>query len=191
MGIIYVLHLADGRVRYVGQTSASARQRLNGHRASARKGVAYPVCKWFRKHDLYAVLMTVLETCPVEQLDEREMHWIALLRGQGCDLLNMTAGGGGTRGYRHSPESRAKFAASQRGRSYSPETIARMSAANRGRVASAETRANLSAIRTGKKRGSYVWTDRDDQKRSGALAAHNRWHVARQKTKSDCAFCAA
>ena len=92
-----------------------------------------------------------------------EIYHIAQFKAIGCDLTNMTDGGEGFLGHRHTSEHRAKIAASLRGQKRSPETRARMSAAMKGKpkseahklalshkVVSAETRAKFSAVHKGK-----------------------------------------
>lgn len=80
-----------------------------------------------------------------------EKELIAELRDAGLKLTNMTDGGDGVSGMRHTKESRARIGAASAGNQYargnvlSAETRAKIGAGSRGKVVSAETRAKLSA----------------------------------------------
>lgn len=163
--VIYGLSLDGKTHRYVGYTGQKGlRMRLTAHRHRARRGDSEPLYEWMRDGGLDDVVATVLEKLPHEstrqEMGEREMHWIARLRQEGFDLLNLTLGGDGTQGF---PGPRW------------PRD---------------ETLPTNAELRTGKRRGPYKWADMAKQQDSGARAAHNRWHVARDKTSPTCALCA-
>jgi hypothetical protein len=123
--------------------------------------VKTPVAHWVRKRKSlgqeYAI--TVLEHCArIEDLDEAERFHIEYLRSLGLPLLNVTDGGGGIRGFKHSPESiahmravhttpeaLARSSATHKGKPKSPEQCARMSASSKGKPKSAEHSAKVSA----------------------------------------------
>ena len=73
---------------------------------------------------------------------EREM--IAELRRSGVKLANLTEGGEGTVGRRHTAEARAKMSEAAAGRKVSDATREKLSMVHQGRVMTAEHRANLS-----------------------------------------------
>lgn len=155
-----------GAVRYVGFTTKPPGERLLGHMAAcmcrAESNKEYDVRrnKWLR-----SVCRTGLD--PVQIVLESgtwdgdagapefrsiwataERRWIAHYRAAGADLTNLTDGGDGTPGKRHSTETKAKIGAknsvSQRGRKHSPETRAKMSESATRRQASPELRAAMS-----------------------------------------------
>lgn len=72
-----------------------------------------------------------------DDLAEREMFWIALARAWGCPLTNLTVGGEGTTGYRHTSDARQKMVEKQQGHSPTPGFS--------GHVHTAESRAKTSA----------------------------------------------
>jgi hypothetical protein len=93
-----------------------------------------------------------------EDWGRAERRWIAKLKSEGHQLLNMTLGGPGGSGPEHSartitrlsgqklsPETRAKISAATTGRKLSPEARAKLSATFKGRKFSPEWRAKLSA----------------------------------------------
>ena len=104
--------------------------------------------------------VVVIEDCLTwEQADEIEIMLIAHYgrrdRGKG-PLVNLTDGGGGTKGLKCSPETRAKLSAAQKGNTkhaghiHSPEARTKMSEAAKGKPKSLEHRAKMSAARKGK-----------------------------------------
>lgn len=130
--------------RYIGLTSQGAQRRLWGHRKSARRGKAWPVYSWMRKHGDTNVISTVLEELETpEELAAAEMRWIAHFRERAQADLNMTDGGEGTFGWvmpeeirlAHSARLKAEYASGLR--THAPltdEGRARMSAAARARM---------------------------------------------------------
>lgn len=85
--------------RYIGQ-SINIKRRLNEHRLG--KSYSPIICKAIAKYGWDAFDKTVLEFCPVEQLDEKEIQYIAELKPE----YNLTEGGDSPKGYKHSPETK-------------------------------------------------------------------------------------
>ena len=103
--VIYGLYENDQteRCRYVGLTTKGARERFRGHEKSARGNrVNLPVYNWWRKHSEDGIEMRILDTADsIDELRELECQWIVLMRGEGMADLNVTDGGEGTFGLRH------------------------------------------------------------------------------------------
>lgn len=76
------------------------RRRLNEHKRC--KSFAPVICKAIAKYGWDAFDKTVLEFCPVEELDEKEIYYIAELKPE----YNLTEGGDSPKGYKHSPETK-------------------------------------------------------------------------------------
>lgn len=107
--VIYGLFHVDepDRIRYVGQTTKTARRRYKNHcntaiREDGSKDYRVPVHRWMRKHGVQKIEYTILQEVPrVEDLDDAETAWIeklgtlTRLRGGG---LNVSPGGGSARG---------------------------------------------------------------------------------------------
>lgn len=121
-GVIYKVYDATkpGRVRYIGQTVRGVRARERGHWAEAKRlpESTIPMHRFLRKRpdDGVTVVFEVLETTPVEFLDDREIHWISFYRDIGQADLNVTDGGGGFRGRVYSEEEREAKRLSMMGR---------------------------------------------------------------------------
>lgn len=104
------------RCRYGGITTTSIRQRSYGHWGNAentRKKPQYgPMPSWLRKHRVEKDKIHFIEIGyydTVEELKAAEIEFIARMRSIGqCDL-NLTDGGEGGNGWRHTPESKRKL----------------------------------------------------------------------------------
>jgi group I intron endonuclease len=98
MGVIYKITSPSGKL-YVGKTY-NLKQRIACHKCSTKKGSSVILHNSIRKYGWDAHKLEVIEEVPDEQLDEREMFWIAELKTY-CYKnpmgLNMTLGGDGQR----------------------------------------------------------------------------------------------
>lgn len=137
MGIIYALvdpHRPE-RVRYVGQTGSSWRERFKAHMHAARAGTRTPLYDWIRSLENRGRVpeMFVLEEVSNDEMDEVERALIAEFRMRDEGLLNVLDGGEGwERGREFSAEHRRKIAEKARGRKHSKETKQKISDAQIG-----------------------------------------------------------
>lgn len=95
--VVYGLCRSDNpNIRYVGQTFRPPEQRLAQHVRLAAKGRKSPLSSWIRKahRESADVACIILDANARWNLSERV--WIAKLRGEGSDLLNLTDGGQGS-----------------------------------------------------------------------------------------------
>lgn len=93
----------------------------------------------------------VLEYCSVEQLDEREKHFIAIYKPRGL-IYNLTDGGEGTLGHVVSSEARLKISLAKKGKRLPPHTEEakrKISIGNTGKVRTPEMRKRTSETRKG------------------------------------------
>lgn len=98
MGQIYkITNLINNKV-YIGQTKYTAELRLQGHlRDMTRPEKSeYPLYRAFRKYGLQNFRLDILEDCPNDSLDEREIHYIKFYNTY-YNGYNQTLGGQGTR----------------------------------------------------------------------------------------------
>lgn len=82
---------------------------------------------------------------------EHEKFLIICLRDMGVRLVNLTDGGEGPTGFKHSPETRARMSLAQKGRTISEEGRRNMGLVRIGHTTSAETREKISAAQRGDK----------------------------------------
>lgn len=125
--VVYIYRLLDplqeNAVRYIGQ-SARPERRLTEHISRANCGDRGYLYNWLRKVLAAGAqpILEIVEEATVETFAERERHWIADYRSQGCRLVNRTDGGEGVLGLQHSEEVRQKIAEARRGKGqWSPE----------------------------------------------------------------------
>jgi group I intron endonuclease len=117
---VYIYTLTDPRdlrIRYVGQCS-DVKQRFGSH-CRKQKGNNYRT-NWLtllRSLNLKPI-MQVIEECDESNWAERETYWIKYYRNLGCDLVNATEGGEGTKGYKLSEEHSQKLHSANIGNKY-------------------------------------------------------------------------
>lgn len=165
---VYVItNLVNGK-QYVGK-ARNARKRWWDHCVRATYGSTQAVHCAIRKYGRGAFVVEVLERVADEAgAFEAERRHIARLRTTEVGY-NMTAGGEGCSGYRHTPESlkkmgdvhrgvpnteeqKQKIAATLRNRIYLPEWAAKISESKTGHKVSEETRTKIAAKLRGRKR---------------------------------------
>ena len=96
---VYMLTCRVNGKRYIGQ-STNIKRRLNEHKW--KKRCTSIISKAIAKYGWDVFDKTVLEFCPVEELDEKEIQYIAELKSE----YNLTEGGDSPKGYKHSPETK-------------------------------------------------------------------------------------
>lgn len=94
---IYMLTCKVNGKRYIGQSN-NIKRRMNEHRRC--QSFAPVISRAIAKYGWDAFDKTVLEFCPVEELDEKEIYYIAELKPE----YNLAKGGGGPTGCKPSPE---------------------------------------------------------------------------------------
>lgn len=133
---------------YVGQTSRSTSMRWSEHVKHSHSprclNFNYPLARAIRKYSPEAFEHQTLSLAGSKtELDNLERVWIILLQTRNLGY-NVTAGGDGNLGLKHTPDTLAKMSEAKLGNKHCL-----------GRQASIETRAKLSAGNKGKKRGPY------------------------------------
>lgn len=144
--IYVVTNTVTGR-RYVGRALRPA-ARWAAHKWAARAGRGYLLHASIRKHGIESFAHEVIESgLTNEQSAKSEREWIAKLNTIAPNGYNLTDGGDGTVGYRHTDETRAKLAALATGRPASMEARRRCGDLFRGKPKSPEQRAKMRASR--------------------------------------------
>lgn len=105
MVIYKITNLLNGKI-YVGQTQRSFEERISEHK---HHGKLY-VDREIKKYGWENFKAEVIEECQtVEELNEREIYWIAELNTLKPNGYNLTVGGSGAHGHLHSPDSIQKM----------------------------------------------------------------------------------
>ena len=146
-GYIYkTTNLINNKI-YIGQHTASEFDKYY-------KGSGVMLTRAFKKYgkeNFSCVLLEAVES--KKDLDIREAYWINKLNSRDSDIgYNITAGGEGTVGYRHTEEAKKKMSVAKKGK---PLTEAQKNAISmhvKGHKMSEDTKAKLRAINLGSKR---------------------------------------
>ena len=101
---IYMLTCKINGKRYIGQAQNIAKRMYN-HKCSRHKYYEQVIVHAIVKYGWENFDKTVLEFCPIEKLDEREIFWIAKLKPE----YNISSGGVSRRGYKLSKKTREKL----------------------------------------------------------------------------------
>lgn len=121
-GIYKITNLINGKV-YIGQSN-DIEDRWRDHKwISTQENkieYSYPLYRAFRKYGLENFSFEVIEQCPEEDLNEKEIYYIEFYRAyfhyENSNGYNQTLGGEGTRGKKISDETREKIRISCTGR---------------------------------------------------------------------------
>lgn len=165
MAEVYALiRESNDTVRYIGWTSNTTEKRFKEHlncKAGKRKT---PVYDWMRKYE--DVKPITLHAGLTD--DEARALEVELIEQYGIDnLLNIAAGGEGSRGFKHTEEHKANISKRFKGRPLSEEHKRKISEANKGRKRRPmtwEEKQHLSRVNTGR-----IVSEETRQKRSAAL----------------------
>lgn len=170
IAIYELLDPQTNECRYIGQT-IEPDTRLAWHIQAAKRGEKRWVYNWIRSLLSHGVspIMRIIEHCSLDkEANDRESHWILLYRSYGVDLTNLTDGGGGIRGMKHSEETKAKIGRAHTGKVLTPEQRMAMSKARTGVPLSPERReVAVAALRR------RVWTDEQKRAISDRMKGNN------------------
>ncbi|MBQ7704233.1 MAG: GIY-YIG nuclease family protein [Selenomonadaceae bacterium] len=157
MGTIYkYTNLINGKI-YIGQTTQKLSRRMSKHRNSkSTSGIDGALKKYGEEN----FKIEVVEKCPVEQLGEREIYWIAFYDCKSPKGYNLTDGGDGLL-------------------NPSQETLERLSKASKGRALSESARENLSVINSGE--GNPFYGKKHTAESLAKITAASRAYWAKHK----------
>jgi hypothetical protein len=149
--IYRVTNLTNGK-RYVGQTVRAIPQRWAAHVSAANTNSPQWLAQAIKKYGADNFIIEVIDTVfsHTEAL-AAEAKWIAFYDATGADGYNMTGGGPGIVGYRHTDEAKAKMSKARKGKPRPPGFGPKISAALKGRHHSPETRAKIGDVHRGLK----------------------------------------
>lgn len=180
IGIYKITNKINGKF-YIGQ-SVDIKRRFTEHRNPHGKETSLKLA--IKKYGKENFLFEVIEECSAQDLDEREVYWIARLRPQ----YNRTAGGAGARSLTVPEETRQllsqkcrrywdslpdakkreicqRLTGPPKGHAVSQATREKLRTANLGKVQSAETVDRRKATIIEKKAAGYVQTNAGHKKK--------------------------
>ena len=130
--IIYKIeNKINGKI-YIGQTIKELEDRISEHLKSE-----YPIGKAFRKYNINSFEISIIDITEIKEiLDEKEKYWIKFYDCKVPNGYNLTDGGEGPNGYKHTKEAKLKISKKKKGvpHDVSEETRLKISNANKGRV---------------------------------------------------------
>lgn len=146
---IYVLKEPDTlKIRYVGITTKTLKQRLRKHLDNAlyTKHNLH-LCNWILKYykNNQLPIIEEIEECVINIWQEREKYWITQFK----DLLNFTEGGEGSFGYKHKESSKEKIRQLKLGLKQSNETKLKRSKSLKNRIITQEHKEKISIANKG------------------------------------------
>jgi group I intron endonuclease len=102
---------------YIGKTEKSLEVRREWHVQSVRQRSQFAFHRAISKYGTDAFEWQVLDTATdVQDLNQKEQHYITLYESFGSNGYNMTAGGEGQTGWNPSPETRALWSQQRKGK---------------------------------------------------------------------------
>jgi group I intron endonuclease len=145
-GIIYkITHTQSGKA-YIGLTINGLEYRWEGHQQSAKTGSNFEFHIAIRKYGADAFTIEILALTTIEDMRSEETRYIAKY-DTFHNGYNMNKGGGGC--HEHTPETKAKMAASKMGKKHTAESKAKMAASKTGKKHTAESKAKMAASAMG------------------------------------------
>lgn len=150
---IYIItNKVNGKV-YVGQAQFVTR-RLYEHKYHLERGTdkSTVLQRSVEKYGLDNFSMSVLEICPIEKLNEREIYWIEQYKSNNKEYgYNLSSGGeSGLRGYKFPKEFGERISARMTGKHLTEEHKQKISTSQKGKPKPIGMGAKLSAAISGK-----------------------------------------
>ena len=176
---IYVFTNKINGKQYVGQT-INIEERYKQHRKDAKNENKNSIFyRAIRKYGFDNFEFKVVETdIDISKIHEREKFWIKELNTKSPNGYNLTDGGEGTFGYRHTEEAKKKMSELKKGMKLSPEQIERLRRGNIGRKLSEEHKKIL--VEAVKKANTGRKLTEEHKKR---LAEYNRGRKHSEESK--------
>jgi len=150
---------------YIGQTIKTLNIRRNGHYADVKrnKNDNNYFHNALRKYGKENFEWETIEECnSKEDLNLAEEWYIRYYNTFGKGGYNLTYGGEGSQGYKHTEESKRKIGNISKGRKLSKEWREKISKSGKGRIVSEETKRKMSECQIGKNNSFYGKTHSDE-----------------------------
>ncbi len=150
-GVVYTLIDGTNDFEYVGQTTRSVEKRFKEHTNENTY-----IGRAIRDHGEDMFSTAILKECySKEELDYWEKRLIKSRDTLAPNGYNLTEGGEGICGWKHTDEAKAKIGAANKGKQISEEACKKISIANTGKKHSTETIARMSEDRKGEKNAFF------------------------------------
>lgn len=142
---------------YIGKTNDLQKRWYNHVYCALVENEPYYFYNAIRKYGAKNFTLEIIEECGSEELALlREKYWIATLDSNNRNIgYNMTSGGDGVSGFKHSEDSKNKQKIKMLGRKLTIEHKQKISQGNKGKIVSLEARSKISKANIGENNGMY------------------------------------
>ena len=169
--IIYKAQNKINSMIYIGQTINSLKQRINTH---FRRDETY-FDKALRKYGLNSFDISIIDDSSIlEELKEKEKYWIRFYNCISPNGYNLTQGGEGLAGYKHTEETREKLRESRKNQVFTDEHRKRMSEVRKGKSLSEEAKRKVGIANKGRHQSEEQRRKNGDNKRGKPLSLEHR-----------------
>jgi len=133
-GIVYkVTNIkSETNKSYIGQTIRDFDVRKYRHLYDAMNGSQLVFHRAIIKYGEDAFIWEIISEVEISDLDDFEMKYIKLFNTKVPNGYNLTDGGGGNRGYKHSDESKRKIGIGNKGKNITEESKEKMRKSHKG-----------------------------------------------------------
>jgi len=168
---IYCIENIINKKKYVGKAE-DIEDRWKEHRylLNKKKHINKHLENSWYKYGMENFIFYIIEICESEKLSERERFYIFYFDAKN-NGYNLTDGGQGILGYRHTEKSKLKMSINSKGKTKSEEHRKKISEVNKGKHLSEETKQKMSASTKG--RVGKPLSEETKQKISKALTGKN------------------
>jgi group I intron endonuclease len=168
--IVYLITNKVNGKKYVGQTVQPLKDRWKLHKSRAKHVYKTAICSAIRKYGFSSFSIEVLHECETkEEMGFFEKYYIFFLNTNPPFGYNLTGGGEGTSGWKHTEDAKKKISLAGAKRKQSEEAKEKLRKAHTGKIA---TPAMLEALDKGRE-----------------VSLHVRWHQERGVKKEGCLYC--
>jgi len=114
---IYFLSDINGEIRYIGKTKQYLKQRLYAHIVECKTNRKSHKISWIKSllKNGNKPIINIIDEVPEEEWEFWEQYWISQFKCWGFNLTNLTFGGQGGTGYKHTNKSKQKMRISKLG----------------------------------------------------------------------------
>ena len=144
--LVYVVtNKVNGKI-YIGKTETTLKRRWDSHVVAAKRGSKSYFHAAIRKYGPAAFEATPLSSAVSrDNMEELEIFFIAKYHSTDCEIgYNLTNGGDGRGGFKHSEETKRKISRSERGKRLTPEQRVNVGRSHRGGRHSEKVRQGIS-----------------------------------------------